>query len=174
MKRAAARSAQDRIEGDAPEGALDRGLLSAGVGPRIRLLRNLLAQRVMSAFAPFGLRSGAFSTLALIAANPGCSQNDIARELAMDKSGIVAIVDELEQRGLASRTRLAHDRRRHALSLTPAGVALMREMHVAASSVEQPILDALSRQELDQFLSLLERAYGALGAAAPDQPPPGR
>ncbi len=69
-------SAGSATPADAPvaeSGALDRGLLAGGVGPRVRLVRNLLAARVMAALAPFGLRSGAFSAVALIAANPGCS-----------------------------------------------------------------------------------------------------
>ena len=166
MKRATGPRAQDQAPADAPEGGtLDRGLLSGGVGPRVRLVRNLLIHRVLAAFAPFGLRSGAFSVLALIAANPGCSQNDLARELALDKSGVVAIVDELEEKGLARRARLAHDRRRHALSLTPEGLVLMDEMYAAVSRVERPIQDALSAEELETLLTLLDRAYAALVAA---------
>lgn len=171
MKRAASPQPKDRAGSQAAEAALDRGLLAAGVGPRVRLLRNLLTQRVVAAFAPFGLRSGAFSTLALIAANPGCSQNDLARELALDKSGMVAIVDELERKGLASRARPSHDRRRHALSLTPEGEGLMREMHVVVSGIEQPIHDALTAQERALLFTLLDRAYAALAAANPEAPP---
>ena len=169
MKRAVAPPAQDRGGEAGSEGPLDRGLLSGGVGPRIRLIRNLLTQRVIAAFAPFGLRTGAFSSMALIAANPGCSQNDLARELALDKSGMVAIVDELEARGLAVRTRPPHDRRRHALSLTPAGETLMAEMYAAVSAMEQPIYDALEPKELAQFLSLLDRAYAAMTATEPGE-----
>jgi hypothetical protein len=47
------------------------GLLRDSIGPAIRLLRNLLSSRIVAAFEPFGLRSGTFSTMAPIAANPG-------------------------------------------------------------------------------------------------------
>ena len=147
-----------------------RGLLSASVGPRVRLLRNILTQRVVNAFADFGLRSGAFSTLALISANPGCSQTDLSRELVMDKSAIVAIVDDLEARGLASRGRLVEDRRRHALSLTPEGEAMLRRMHTVVIRVEQPIGEALTPAELEQLLSLLDRAHVALVADEAPEP----
>ncbi|MEI9963967.1 MAG: MarR family winged helix-turn-helix transcriptional regulator [Caulobacteraceae bacterium] len=128
----------------------------------MRLVRNLLAARVMAALAPFGLRSGAFSTMALIAANPGCSQAELGQELAMDKSAVNAILDELEAKGLAVRVRSAEDRRRHALTLTAEGERRMREMHRVSSAVEQPIREALSPAELEQLLRLLERAQRAL------------
>jgi hypothetical protein len=51
--------------------AINLGLLGDSIGPAIRLLRNLLSSRIVAAFEPFGLRSGTFSTMALIAANPG-------------------------------------------------------------------------------------------------------
>ena len=44
------------------------------------------------ALDPFDLRTGGFSTLALIAANPGCSQTELARAVGMDKSAVVAII----------------------------------------------------------------------------------
>lgn len=153
---------------------LEQGLLTGHLGPKIRVLWNLLSARMVAALAPFGLRSGAFSTLALISANPGCSQNQLARALGMDKSAVVAIIDELEARGLASRERGAQDRRRHALSLTTEGEALMRRMFGPVSEVGVPIRKALTKQELEQLSSLLERAYdalvrdGAMSATAPE------
>jgi len=117
---------------------------------------------MVTALLPFGLRSGAFSTLAMISANPGCSQNQLARSLGMDKSAVVAIIDELEARGLASRERGTHDRRRHALTLTPDGEAMIQRMYGPVSEVGAPIRKALTTQELEQMLSLLGRAYRAL------------
>ncbi len=115
--------------------AVDLGVLSSSLGPVVRLLRNHLASRIMLAFEPDGLRPGSFSTMALIAANPGCSQSDIARETGVDKSVVVALADLLEARGLAERTRSTRDRRRNALTLTEAGHQLLAEMHAIALEV---------------------------------------
>jgi DNA-binding MarR family transcriptional regulator len=147
--------------------ALDPGLLADFVGPKVRLLWNLLDARMAEALSPFGLRSGAFSALALISANPGCSQNQLARGLGMDKSAVVAVIDELETRGLARRARQTHDRRLHALSLTAKGKALLRQMLAPASQAGRPIREALSPRELAQLMSLLSRACNALMQAAP-------
>lgn len=141
---------------------IDPGLLGTSVGPSIRVLRNLLASRIVSAFEPFGLRSGTFSTMALISANPGCSQSDIARNVATDKSIVVAIIDDLEKRGLAERQRSSEDRRRNALTLTQKGQDMMMELDRIAREVEAPIRTALSAEEFDQLIALASRAGAAI------------
>jgi DNA-binding MarR family transcriptional regulator len=154
---------KDELPVPAADG-IDLGLLGDSVGPAIRLLRNFLSSRIVAAFEPFGLRSGTFSTMALIAANPGCSQSDIARHIGTDKSIVVAIVDDLERRGLAERQRSTEDRRRNALTLTPAGHELMAEMDRIGREVEGPIRQALTPAELTQLISLSRRAVDALMA----------
>lgn len=144
---------------------MDWGDLSNGIGTFVRLLRNELYPRILSVYEPFGLHSGAVSVMALIKGNPGCSQSEIAREVAMDDSAMVAIIDELEQRGLAQRTRSVTDRRRNSLSLTPEGERVMGEMIACAMTVEGPIQDALSEEELSTLMDLLRRSYSALIAA---------
>jgi len=144
---------------------MDWGLLRNGMGTGVRLLRNELVDRIVAAYAPFALRSGALSTMVLIKANPGCSQSELAREVAMDDSAMVAIIDELEQRGLAVRSRSTADRRRNSLSLTPAGDTLMHEMIGCAMAVERPIREALSEEEQATLIALLRRAYAAIAAS---------
>lgn len=160
-------------EGSDPQDSLaqqgmDWGELSHAVGTVVRLLRNDLTTRIVDAYAPFGLRSGALSTMALIKANPDCSQSEIAREVAMDDSAMVAIIDDLEARGLARRSRSTRDRRRNSLSLTPDGERVMAEMIGRAMAVERPIHEALSEQELKTLMALLRRSYNAMLATPPD------
>jgi DNA-binding MarR family transcriptional regulator len=145
---------------------MDWGLLRNGVGTGVRLLRNELVNRIIAAYAPFSLRSGALSTMVLIKANPGCSQSELAREVAMDDSAMVAIIDELEERGLAVRSRSTADRRRNSLSLTPDGERLTTEMIACAMAVERPIRDALSDEELVTLNTLLRRAYAAIATSS--------
>lgn len=150
------------IETDDAGAPLAPGLTENFLGPRVRVLWNLLSARMLEALEPFGLKTGAFSTLALIAANPGCSQTALARALGMDKSAVVPIIDDLEQRGLARRVRSSEDRRRHALEVTDAAQAMMDRMTAAVSAVGRPIRQAMTPEEYQQMLSLLERSYRAL------------
>jgi DNA-binding MarR family transcriptional regulator len=144
---------------------MDWGLLRNGVGNGVRLLRNELVDRIVEAYAPFSLRSGALSTMVLIKANPGSSQSELASEVGMDDSAMVAIIDELEERGLAIRSRSRADRRRNSLALTPDGEALMAEMIDCAMAVERPIREELSADELATLIALLRRAYAAITVA---------
>jgi DNA-binding MarR family transcriptional regulator len=141
---------------------MDWGLLGTAVGTGTRVIHNELALRIVAAYAPFGLRSGALSTMVLISANPGCSQSELAREVAMDDSAMVAIIDQLEERGLAVRSRSTADRRRNTLTLTPKGEELMHEMAGCAMDVERPIRDALNPDEQVMLVALLRRAYAAI------------
>ena len=145
--------------------AISPGLLVTRVAFHVRMLNLLLTNRIVGSAAPFGLRTGAFTTMALIAANAGCSQADLAREGGLDKSGLVAIVDELEARGLARRGRVAGDRRRNSLSLTPDGEEVMGAMYDAAMAAERPVRDALSPAQLATLLELLEKALAAMQEA---------
>lgn len=145
--------------------SMELGLLGDSLGPGTRRLRNLLTSRILVAFEPYKLRSGTHSTMALIAANPGCSQSDIARNLGTDKSIVVAIVDDLEKRGLAARQRSTEDRRRNTLVLTDEGRALLMELDNLGRSVESPIREALSPEEFGQLIHLTRRAIDAMMAA---------
>lgn len=143
-------------------------MLGESVGPAIRQLRNHLTVRIVQGLERFDLRTGSFSTLALIAANPGCAQSDISRETGFDKSVVVALIDELERRGLAERHRSQADRRRNILTLTEAGHGLLNEMNAVVRAVEKPIRDALTQEEMDTLLKLNRKALHAILANEPD------
>jgi DNA-binding MarR family transcriptional regulator len=151
----------DDIEEPGLQG-LDWGLFSDRIGPMVRLLRNELTVRITGAQAPFGVHSGGLSAMVLIHANPGCSQQDLARELALDKSMMVAIIHDLEKSGLATRTRSTADRRRNSLALTEEGGRVMQAMLVCVRAVEQPIQDALDLGEYALLIRLLKRSHAAL------------
>ena len=140
------------------------GQLAETVGPRVRLLRNALAARSIAALEEFALPTGSLTVLSLIAANPGSSQTVLAKAAGLNKSALVAIVDELEKRGLAARDRSASDRRRNQLSVTPAGEAAMKAMFERVRKGEETVRDALGANEHRRLLDLLDRANAALEA----------
>jgi DNA-binding MarR family transcriptional regulator len=143
---------------DVKDQDLQLGLHGQRMGFRVRRLHHLLSQRVVEAFAHYGLRPGSLTMMVLISANPGYSQVELSRIGNLDKSAIVTIVDDLEKRGLAIRGRSSSDRRRNSLFLTAKGEKLMKEMHDLAMATEQPLRDGLSAKEYDQLFELLEKA----------------
>ena len=50
-----------------------------------------------------GMAARVFSALSLAVQTPNITQSELARTLGIDRSGLVAIVDELEERGYVSR-----------------------------------------------------------------------
>lgn len=138
------------------------GILEGSVGPRVRLLRNVLGARSISVSAPHALPTGSLTVLALIAANPGHSQTALADRAGLNKSALVGIVDQLEKRGLAERVRVSTDRRRYRLTVTPAGEDTMHSLFALVDPAEKPIRDALGNRDMATLLALLDRAIAAI------------
>jgi DNA-binding MarR family transcriptional regulator len=124
----------------------------------------LLAQlgaHAASAFAdrlrPLGLRPPEAGVLRRLARSPGESQRALADALGMHAPRLVALIDDLEARGLLERRRDPHDRRNYAISLTAAGRQTMRQISLVAKQHEQALTAALEEQEREELASLLRR-----------------
>jgi DNA-binding MarR family transcriptional regulator len=162
---AAAETQDDRSTEPRGNRPLDRGALNSLIGPSVRVVRNILTGRIIAAHAALGARPGMFSMMALISANPGCLQTELAREFRMDKSAVMQLLDELEAKGCIRRERSHSDRRRYHLTMTPAGTQLFEAMRPVTARVEQPLHDALSAAELDLLQAMLRRVRDALEAS---------
>ncbi len=104
--------------------------------------------------------------MALVSANPGSSQADLAAMAGITSPSLVGIIDDLEKRDLLSRERSREDRRRNMLVLTSKGEKLMRDLFATVTEIEQPIRDALGPKDLALLAGLLDRAVEAVTKAA--------
>jgi DNA-binding MarR family transcriptional regulator len=129
------------------------------VGFRLRRIQNHLSRSFAEASAPYRLRVGAMSALAIIEANPGISQAKVGRQISMDASGVVTLVDELVERGWISRRRAPDDRRRSALYLEPLGERILGELFAILDRTEHAVLQALSSSELLMLSRTLDRIH---------------
>ena len=93
------------------------------------------------------------------------SQQQLADALDFDKSHLVARIDDLESRGLVTRTQDPADRRRNQVALTPPGQTLLDRLRTVARKSQQGFLEALSPSERKTLISLLRRALEANDAA---------
>jgi DNA-binding MarR family transcriptional regulator len=98
-----------------------------------------------------------------LAAAEGQSQQALAGALGIHRSAVVALVDDLEHRGLAERRRDPADRRAYTLFLTPAGRELLAELERAADAEDGELLTALDASERSQLISLLQRVAESQG-----------
>jgi DNA-binding MarR family transcriptional regulator len=103
----------------------------------------------------------AFSVLTLIVETQGLTQSDVARKLGIERSGLVAIIDDLEGKGLAQRRAVPGDRRSQALMATAQGCALHSETMARVDAHEKALLAPFTLAEREQFLALLRKFRAA-------------
>ena len=123
-------------------GSLDLSGLTSIVGYPLRRAQIAVFEDFARRFAALDLTPAQYSTLVAIGDNPGRNQSEIAGALGIQRPNFVAMMDELQRRGLAERTRSGADRRSNAVALTPAGRALLERGRVEQAALEAAI-DAL-------------------------------
>lgn len=127
------------------------------VGYRMKRAYLLVQEDMAKILAPLGLRTGTFSALGVVVANPGISQTDLSNELHIKRSGVVVVVDELETAGALERAAVKGDRRRNALIVTRAGQRLWEKAELAIRDHEADIFADLSAAEVATLSDLLAR-----------------
>jgi DNA-binding MarR family transcriptional regulator len=95
--------------------------------------------------------------LRLIGLSPGLSQQELGRRLAILPSQLVALLDELQQRGLIERRQDPADRRTYALHLTASGRNVTEQIGRIAREHDDAICAALNIDERQQLNRLLGR-----------------
>src|SRR4051812_2691940 len=96
-----------------------------------------IARNFASALEPLGLKPQHFGVLTLIDANPGSAQRELVERSMIDASSMVAVIDELEQLGLAERRPHHADRRKRAVYLTAKGRRTLQRARVQALETAQ-------------------------------------
>jgi DNA-binding MarR family transcriptional regulator len=112
---------------------------------------------------PLGLRPPHFGVLSLIAADPGTTQAELVNGSLIDPSSMVAVLDELEELGLAERRPHPADRRKHAIHLTRKGRGTLERARKAAAEMVEELLAPLNageRETLRRLLRKLARVEG--------------
>lgn len=124
--------------------------------------------------APLGIDGRHYGVLAVLSELGSVSQQTLADVLVVDRSTMVALVDELEREGHVRRGRDPADRRAYAIELTESGAKLQREAAELLEGCERHFLERLSAAERRQLLDLLGRLVasdaGELRTGA--RPPP--
>ncbi|WP_062289172.1 MarR family winged helix-turn-helix transcriptional regulator [Demequina phytophila] len=114
------------------------------------------------AIADLGLKVRTYSVLA-VAVEVAPSQRELAERLRLDPSQIVALVDELETRGLLERRQDPTDRRARIVAATPAGVTLFEQARARIEDAQRDLWAPHSAAEVEALRALLRRvAYADL------------
>jgi DNA-binding MarR family transcriptional regulator len=107
------------------------------------------------AFESTGFSPYHYAVLAVLGEKPPETQAMIADALGYDRSHLVGLLDELEERGLVERKRDPSDRRRHLVSLTPEGKRALGALRAAVKRVDDKLLAPLDDEQRRTLHSLL-------------------
>jgi len=110
------------------------------------------------ALAEFDLKERSYSILILANSGLEPTQREMADFLSLDPSQIVALVDELEKRGLVVRAPGKQDRRAKTVTATAKGGKLLERASEAARRAEAEVLNGLRQEESAQLRALLRKA----------------
>ena len=110
------------------------------------------------ALEPFGIRPRHVAALIELRDHGELTQQSLCGRLHVDPTNLVAILNELEQRGLATRRRDPEDRRRHIVEVSKRGLAMIEKASQVMDGVEEELLEGLEPAERDE----LERALAAV------------
>lgn len=114
-----------------------------------------------------GLRLGHLAVLGALVDEAPRTQRELAEQLRIHASDIVAIVDELVGQGLASRESDLRDRRRNLIRVTAVGRRLVRTATSDSRRISAELLAGLAAEERECLERLL------LKALVPRDTPPG-
>jgi DNA-binding MarR family transcriptional regulator len=131
--------------------------LSGYVGYSLRRAQGVIFADFSQTLAELKLRPAQFAVLLMIDKNPGASQSDVSAALGIQKANFVAIIAELEKRGVVRRRKSDTDGRSYSLSLTPRGRGLLAHAAELQSLHEARVTAQIGLEGRLQLLGLLDR-----------------
>lgn len=151
------------------------------VGFLLSQLGYATSRRFRQALAPLSLEPRQFAMLRFIRMEEGRSQQAIGEALQIPASRMVALVDDLQERGYVERRQDLTDRRTRALHLTPTGRLLLDKAWKLAVAGERRTCQGLSEGDRARLLHLLGKVAANYGLDVPvhpelteERPAPGR
>jgi DNA-binding MarR family transcriptional regulator len=121
----------------------------------LKRLGHQVKERTIEAYEAVGASPFSYAVLVVLEEGARDTQATIADALGYDRSWLVGILDELEAEHLIERRRDPGDRRRHLVSLTPAGKKKLAQLRKISKSVEDEFLATLDQEQREQLHRLL-------------------
>ena len=147
-------------------------------GLLLALLGQEAMHRLRAAHTAHNLKPRQFQLLGLLHEHGGLAQRDLIQEMGVAPSILVTLLNPLEADGLVARERDLADRRRHRVTLTPAGERQLASASRAQKETEEVLFASLDDDQREHLRALLlalrdglaanAGAEGACAAAAED------
>ena len=134
--------------------------LASAVGFLLTWNGQRMAMRFAAALEPLGIRPPHFGILSIIESDPGVTQRELVGRVMIDPSSMVALLDSLEEMGLAERRENPDDRRKHAVHLTSNGTRTLGRARTVANELADEIFGPLDPAERETLRLLLRKVAG--------------
>src|SRR3989440_1377413 len=118
-------------------------------------LGRITVHRFTEALEPFGIRPRHVAALIELRDHGEVTQQSLCGQLHVDPTNLVAILNELERKGLATRRRDPEDRRRHLVEVSDEGIAVIEKVSEVMDGVEADLLAGLEPADREQLEELL-------------------
>ncbi len=109
------------------------------------------------ALRPFGISVMFWRVLAVLQESDGHNIGYLSGKLAIDRSNLSRIVDQMARDGLIERKTPPHDRRNVLVCLTEAGRRKVDEAYPSVLRIIESTMDGFSAEERRTLLALLKR-----------------
>ena len=126
-------------------------------------LGRITMHRFTEALEPFGIRPRHVAALIELRDHGELTQQSLCGQLHLDPTNLVAILNELEERGYATRRRDPQDRRRHLVEVSKTGIAVIEKVSEVMDGVEDDLLGGLEPEEREQVEGLLTSIWERSG-----------
>ncbi|TDZ86432.1 Transcriptional regulator SlyA [Mycobacteroides salmoniphilum] len=130
-----------------------------GGRPDLAALMVPLGRSLMRAELPIleahGVTMWAYAVLTALRDNEASSQASLAGAIGADRTRIIAVLDDLQERKMINRQPDASDRRSNLLSLTASGRKTVTAVQKAIQDNEKRILAGVPSADRDAFLRVL-------------------
>lgn len=134
---------------------LHYGFLTDMVGLELRRAQIHAEKRFFQAYGG-GFLPGHYTVLVLIQKNPGATQSAIAKAAGLDRSSLVPLLKQFEQKGFVVRRKDSVDSRSNITELTKEGEAFLEEHRPVIERLEEDTLERLGDKDYKKLLLLLK------------------
>jgi len=131
--------------------------LASRLGYLLKHAQVKFADAGAQALAPLGITGRQLAVLAVLGDAEPLSQLEAATTLGVDRTTMVQLVDELEEKGLVERRRSTQDRRKNIVELTADGRDTLERGNKIHKAAEALFLAPLTPVEAELFVRVLQR-----------------
>ncbi|MCF0149569.1 MAG: MarR family transcriptional regulator [Clostridium sp.] len=136
------------------------------VGKKINILSHKIKRRIGKVSLEYGISGMQAKILGFIyvnSANRDIFQKTIEEEFDIRRSSVTSVLTLMEKNELIKRESVSEDARLKKIIITEKGVQVNKLVYKEIKSIEKAIADTLPEEELDIFISNLDKLIKNIG-----------